>query len=356
MIEKLQQLEKEYEDLAEKLSGGEVINNPALYKKYSQRLSEITRTVELFRKLKNILKQKQDAEKLLSEEKDEAMIALAKEEMTSAEKEERLLLEKLKIELLPKDPLCEKDCIIEIRAGTGGEEAALFAKDLCRMYMRFAERHRFKVELLSESHSDTGGYKEVIFAIRGKGAYGLMGYESGVHRVQRIPVTEAKGRIHTSTATVAVLPEAEDIDIKIRPEDLRIDTFRAGGKGGQHVQKTESAIRIVHLPTGIEAQCQDERSQAQNKEKALRILKSRILALEKEKQERELREKRISQIGTGERSEKIRTYNYPQDRITDHRIKVSFSNLPVVMDGEIDELLQKLTEEDQARKLREFEV
>lgn len=356
MFEKLQKVEDELFELNKKLSDPAVIGNQELFKKYAKRRREIEYAVSLFQELKTIVKQKKESEEILKTEKDGEFIKMAKEELEALKLKENDLMKKIESELLSKDPYDGKDSIIEVRAGTGGEEAALFAGDLARMYMRYAERHRFKVELMSESRSDTGGYKEIIFAIRGNHAYGKMKYESGVHRVQRIPVTEAKGRIHTSTATVVVLPEAEEVDMQIKPDDLRIDTFRAGGHGGQHVQKTESAVRITHIPTGIEAKCQDERSQGQNKEKAMRILRTRLLAYEEEKRQKDLREKRISQIGTGERSEKIRTYNFPQDRVTDHRIKVNFSNLPVIMDGSIDDLIAELEKEDQAMKLAEFKV
>lgn len=351
MLQKLKKLEEEYESLTHKLAEPTIIQNQNLYKQYMRRRNSIEPTVFLYRELQKIEKAVSDTEILLKTEEGEELRKMAEEELHHAKAKKNSLMEKLKIELLPKDPNDDKDCIMEIRAGAGGDEATLFAADLLRMYLRYAERHGYKTEFLAESRSEKSGVKEVIFRASGNKAYGKMKYESGVHRVQRIPETEAKGRIHTSTATVAVLPEAEEVDVEIRPEDIKIDTFRAGGAGGQHVNKTESAVRITHLKTGLTASCQDDRSQLKNKEKAMKILRARLFALEEEKRRKETGEMRSSQIGTGDRSEKIRTYNIPQDRVTDHRIKANFSNVKSILDGEIDDIVEKLIAEDHVKLL-----
>jgi len=349
-IAKLQALEDEFTAIEGKLSDPNVISNQAEYKKLNIRHNDLSRVVELFREFKKVEKAVSDTDELLSNENDEELREMAKEELKNVREQMEKLENDIKVELLPKDPNDAKNCIIEIRAGTGGEEAAIFGANLMRMYMKYLERVGFKAEFMSKSESDHG-LKEVIFKVIGNGAYGRMKYESGVHRVQRIPETEAKGRIHTSVASVVVLPEVEDIAIEIKDQDLRIDVFRSGGCGGQSVNTTDSAVRITHLPTGLVVQCQDEKSQLKNKIKAMSIMRSRLYAAAEEKRHKELGETRLSHIGAGDRSDKIRTYNFPQDRVTDHRIHANFSNLPKIMDGFIDDIIDKLTMEDQARKM-----
>ena len=350
MIDKLEQLEQRYDQLSELMADPNVVNDNDKLRQYGKEQSELEPIVTTFRQYKENREALKETEALLS---DKEMAEMAKEEVDVLEKAGEALMEQIKVLLLPKDPNDEKDVIVEIRAGAGGDEAGLFAGDLFRMYTKYAERKRWKIEVMSSNSSGIGSVKEVIFEVHGRGAYSHLKYESGVHRVQRVPATEANGRIHTSTATVAVMPEAEEVDVQINENDLRIDVYRSTGHGGQSVNTTDSAVRITHMPSGLVVTCQDEKSQLKNKAKAMQVLRTRLYNLELEKRQAELHEQRISQVGTGDRSEKIRTYNYPQDRVTDHRIKLTLSNLPGILDGSIDELVTTLQTTDQAERLRD---
>ncbi len=349
--EKLDELERKFKDLELKLSDPGVISNPHELQRLAKEHAELSKIVEKYREYKDVLRRLEDAMSLCDED-DEELKELAKEEVAQLKQVLEKLEDELAILLLPKDPDDDKSVIVEIRAGAGGEEAALFAADLYRMYVRYAERKGWKVELITANETGIGGYKEIVFRVEGRGAYSVLKYESGVHRVQRVPITEAGGRIHTSTATVAVLPEPDEVDVEIRPEDLRIDTYRASGAGGQHVNMTDSAVRITHIPTGIVVTCQDERSQIKNRAKAMQLLRAKLYDLELRLQHEEMAMERRGQIGSGDRSERIRTYNFPQGRVTDHRIGLTLYNLEEILDGDLDELIFALATADQMEKLK----
>ena len=351
MFDRLEDLVKHYEELMLELNNPSVTEDQRRFRKLMKEQADRAPLVETYGEYKKAKQDVEDSLALLEEESDEEMRELAKEELSEGKKRIEELEEKLKILLLPKDPNDDKNVIVEIRAGAGGDEAALFASELYRMYVRYAERQRWKVELIDVSENGIGGMKEVEFMITGQGAYSKLKYESGVHRVQRVPETESGGRIHTSTATVAIMPEAEEVDVVIDDKDVRIDVMRASGNGGQCVNTTDSAVRLTHIPTGIVIYSQTEKSQLQNKEKAFRLLRSKLYDMEMEKRQNEEAEARRSQIGTGDRSEKIRTYNFPQGRVTEHRIKLTLYKIDSVMDGDLDELIDSLIAADQAAKL-----
>ncbi len=355
MLEKLQHLEERYEELGALLSDPDVISNQSEWQKHAKAHAALTEVVAAYREYKDVLQKIKENQEMLEDKLDPEFRELVEEDLNEQEEKKEQLESNLKILLLPKDPNDEKNVIIEIRGGTGGEEAALFAADLLKMYSRYAEKQGWKVEMLSANYTDIGGFKEVIVMIEGKGAYSRFKFESGVHRVQRIPATESGGRIHTSASTVAVLPEAEEVDIDINPNDLRIDIFCSSGPGGQSVNTTQSAVRVTHLPTGMVVSCQDEKSQHKNKDKALKVLRARLLEKAEEEQAGEMASVRKTMVGSGDRSERIRTYNYPQGRVTDHRIGLTLYRLEAVMQGEIDEFIDALVTSDQAEKLKRME-
>ena len=342
IFNKLESKLKRYEELQKLISDPQVIKDNKRYRELAQEYSSLGEVVEEYGKYRKIEEEIEDTKGLIEETTDAEMRELAKEELKELEKTKEEILDRLKFLLIPKDPLDLKNIIMEIRAGTGGEEAALFVADLFRMYSRYAESKRWKIEIMSSNETGIGGFKEIIFSISGKSVYENLRYESGVHRVQRVPVTESGGRIHTSAVTVAVLPEAEETEIEINPEDLRIDVYRSSGPGGQSVNTTDSAVRITHLPTGMVVTCQDEKSQHKNKAKALRVLRARLYEMEEKKKHEERSQERRSQIGSGDRSERIRTYNFPQNRVTDHRINLTLYKLEEILQGELDEIIEAL--------------
>jgi peptide chain release factor 1 len=353
MWEKLEQIDKRHEEIIAEMSKPEVASDRQKIMKLAQEKSAIDDIVVVYRDYKATVKNLEQTRTMQDDKLDSDMLALVKQEVHTLEEKRDRLQEELRLALLPKDPNDERNVILEIRAGTGGDEAALFAADLFRMYTRYAQSKRWDVDIINTSESGGGGMKEIVAEVRGKGAFSRFKYERGVHRVQRVPTTEASGRIHTSTATVAVLPEAEDVEVDIKPDELRVDIFHSGGAGGQNVNKVATAVRLTYLPTGMVVICQDERSQLRNRQKAMAVLKARLLEMENQKQEAEMTSMRRSQVGTGERAEKVRTYNFPQDRVTDHRIGVTLHNLPRIMAGELDQLIDALATDDQAKQVQD---
>jgi len=353
VFDQLDIVEERYEQLNEMLSDPEVVNNPDNLRKYSKEQADLQKTVEVYREYKQVKEDVTEIDEMLQETKDEEEVEMLKDEKQELSQKFPELEEELKFLLIPKDPNDEKDVIVEIRAAAGGDEAAIFAGDLFRMYSRYAEAHSYKTDIVEATESDHGGYKEISFSVSGTGAYSKLKYENGAHRVQRVPATESGGRIHTSTATVAVLPEVEDVEIEIRNEDIKIDTYRSSGAGGQHVNTTDSAVRITHLPTGVIA-TSSEKSQIQNREKAMKVLKARLFDMKLQEEQQKYAAQRKSAVGSGDRSERIRTYNYPQSRVTDHRIGLTLQKLEQVMEGKLDEIIDALTLAEQTDKLKEL--
>jgi len=352
LLDKLQALEERYNKLNELLSDPEVISDSNKLRDYSKEQSDLEEAVQAYREYKTNDEELADAKEMLTMESDGDMVEMIKSEISELTSRNEELEEELKILLLPKDPNDDKNVIVEIRAAAGGDEAALFAGDLYRMYARYAEAKRWKTEVIEANSTGVGGYKEIIFMIHGNGAYSRLKFENGAHRVQRVPETESQGRVHTSTATVAVLPEAEEVDVEVRNEDVKVDTYRASGAGGQHVNMTDSAVRLTHMPTGIVVSCQDEKSQIKNREKAFKVLRARLYDKYQQEAEAELAESRKSAVGTGDRSERIRTYNFPQSRVTDHRIGLTIQKLDQILDGSIDEFIDSLLLDEQTKQLQ----
>jgi len=355
LIERLENIEKRYHEVEKLLSDPEVLNKPNLYRQLAKEEDDLREIIGVYNEYKQVLSDLENTRQLLEDDTDSEMRELAEAELEELEEKKNEIEEKLKVLLIPKDPKDARNAVVEIRAGTGGDEAGLFAGDLFRMYQHYAEKNNWKIEVLSSNPQGIGGFREVIFLISGKNVYGKMKFEAGVHRVQRVPQTEASGRIHTSAASVAVLPEAEDIDVKIDPNELRIDVFRSSGPGGQSVNTTDSAVRVTHIPTGMVVTCQDEKSQHKNKAKALKVLRARLYEKALEEEQAKLKEQRRSMVSTGDRSAKIRTYNFPQNRVTDHRIGLTLYRLEEVLRGELDEIIEKLQIADRAEKLKQMD-
>lgn len=353
MIDRLAEIERKYEELTDKVNDPDIIADQSQWRKLMKEYSDMMPIVEKYREYKKAAQSIEESLELLNEKLDDDMRELVKEELRESKEKVEVLKKEITLLLLPKDPNDEKNVIVEIRGGAGGDEAALFAGDLFRMYCRYAERRKWKTEIMNANESDLGGFKEISFMIHGNGAYSRLKYESGVHRVQRIPSTESGGRIHTSTVTVAVLPEAEEVDVNINMNDVRIDVFRSSGNGGQCVNTTDSAVRVTHIPTGIVVSCQNEKSQIKNKAQALKVLYARLYEMEQAKHDAEISADRKSQVGTGDRSERIRTYNFPQGRVTDHRIGLTLHRLDSILDGDLEEIMDALITTDQAAKLQE---
>ncbi|MCI6948336.1 peptide chain release factor 1 [Oribacterium sp. P9] len=354
MFDRLESISRHYEEIQRFMTEPDIVNDTEKYLRLMRESSELEPLYTTYKRYLEAVAGEKEALEMLASEKDPEMIELAKAELAEAKENQPTLIKELQILLLPKDENDDKNIIMEIRGGAGGDEAALFAAELYRMYINYAERRGYKTELMSVNETGIGGMKEVVFVVTGKGAYSRLKYEAGVHRVQRVPVTESGGRIHTSTATVAVMPEAEDVDVEINPADVKMEVFRSSGAGGQHINKTSSAVRLIHIPTGMVAECQEERSQLQNREKAMRLLRARLYEIEYNKKHDEAAEAKRSQVGTGDRSEKIRTYNFPQGRVTDHRIGLTLYSIDKVLNGDLDPLLDPIIAADQAAKLAEL--